>query len=604
MLEIKFTDYEYYEDAIVTGVSVSNGEVSITLDPEDGSEFTAELVKGDFLKLFGQEVTALYNEKEDEFLSIAPTGKSNVVSGSTYDLNDDKYIFGVAEDAELVYGSDVKESAMLVLGNKKTSDYTTYFSGKDSFVVEKVRANDGDVRVNGTLMNEDAIVLKDGKWLTVEDIEVGDVVTELIDNELFIVTTTQVEGSFEKMTTKADGTRLFVDGKDYFMVPEGSKHYLDGKDNGELTTTEAKNLEDENVVLTLNYLGEVVRIDTGKVPATADDGDFYAVESAGVWKVGNADGEIAYIKLQGLEEETFVIEDGYEYPTLHKGDFVYVELNDDGEIDLIANVSEDNNPYGSDDNLTVDMSAVVGSDADEGKLAGKRVTDNTVVYTVLTETEDGKTTVTVSASTGVSEIKDLEAANTVDLVYDEFGKVQYVRVETDETIASEDLLFGIVKEMYTTNNEPTMDVEDMDGNLIEGIVISSGTTAEGNVIAYKLNSDDEAIIKTNLTKADVTNGGTLVVDEVSDDGRTAIIHGGAIVDLDEEELTVAGNTYKLDNYRYFLVDVDLDENDDPEFTGMEEVDLEDTTFEENDRISADETNKLIVIMRGYEEIAR
>lgn len=635
MLNIKFPNFRYIEEAIVTDVDVTeDGEVMVELSYSDNGTATkeeAELVKGDFLTLFGQEVSALYDKEEDVFLSVTPTANNKIVAGKIEEVitagekikvNGKEYDVEVTSAYKMTYGSE-PVSVFMVLDGKNV-EYVTYFGMNTVVMVEKLKAVTDGVRLynefsSPTTMTvpEEALVLKDGEWLTAEDIEDGDVVTELLEDKLYSVSTLTVSGTFEEFEQEArkdtgyDYT-IVVDGDEYPVSPN-ARHFIDDEDEGkfvELDKNELEELEDEEVLLTFDYLGIVVRVDTGDISGESGDGDFYVTTSKGFWTVSDSEGETLYIRLMGPngEEETYTVEEDYDSTKIDevgindKGMAVYVEFDDD-EIVAIELLT---GPYGKDDELTVEklepVHDVKNSYIYKTSSTSYKVTSNTVVYKVNRDKDDKFESVEVSE--GMDELKGQKGKEVTLVVNTEFDTVEFAFIGDQ---SSSGLLFGMVERRFKKSGKDAVEIEDAEGDKTSYVVHSESESFNvGDLIAYRLNNKDELKAVEVATTDDPFHASVLIVKEVSSGGRrfklkvdTTLIPG--TFDLDDEEIEIDSTTYDLEDYIFAVVDV-VDVDGDLEFDNMRIVDLEDLKLEKGDRLGLGKEEDVIVIYRGLDDL--
>jgi uncharacterized repeat protein (TIGR02543 family) len=618
MLNIKFPDYEYLEEARVIDMDVDDGKVMITLDldgdeekdDDDDDNLEAELVKGDFLNLFGKEVTALYDVEEEEFLSITPTDNNKIVEGKIDDLLlDDEEIDGV-EIADKDYSFDgVKGGfgfagpyfyyAMLVMDGRDV-EYATLYGITGSIQVEKVKETTDGVRVYaeaGTNMDidEEAVVLIDGEWATVEDIEAGSIITELIPDELFAVSTKTVTGTFEKVEEEGSDIVMTVDDEEY-SVSEDAMYYIDDDEEGSfISKFDAEDMEDEEVSLKLDYMGVVTRVDSGDVESA--NGDFYVTTSKGVWEVADSDGTVEYIKLIGAngEEESYTISEDaktgdVDYDIEEKGVAVYAEF-EDGEITVLKTVTEANDPFGEDDEFTVAQIDGLDEVDDNYLVEGSdryKVNSSTVVYTVVTEEDDGDFKfVRVDVTEGIDALDDAEEQD-ITLVYDStFKTVKFAFIGDEGTTG---LAFGKVERVFTRNGEKYVELVDAEGDSTE--VEYTGTApVVDTVLVYKVVSD-KLSIKQTLTPTTAGLYTSMLVDDVDGSDIRLLSPSVVLMDLEDED---------YEDYRVVLVNMnELDVAGTYEIDDIAELDIEGLSLDEEDRLFVDNTNKVFAVFRGID----
>ena len=245
MINVKFSDYDYFDadlELVVTDIDVDGGKVKVTLHSEkydaDIADAGIELEEGlDFVNLFGRKVSVLYNSKDDVIVMITPSSEDKVVEDIAFEIDErgngdykftddtEKFVWGTEE-------ADLGTYTVAVIGSKKQVDYATSYAVKAG-VVESVKTSKDETTIkfkdDSTLaalndMDEDVIFLLDGEWKDATEVKKGDVVTELVKDELYVITRDVVKGSFDEVKTEDDADEGFdfsivVAGKKYKFIP-------------------------------------------------------------------------------------------------------------------------------------------------------------------------------------------------------------------------------------------------------------------------------------------------------------------------------------------------------------------------------------------------
>jgi hypothetical protein len=456
MLNVKFPKYWYYEDVYLANVTVDQSDdnkVKAILTYEDGAEAQSGYVRVDTdisRLVLGTKIASLVRDYKDTekatFLTL--TRDYSFVEGLVTSV--EKIAEGriEIENVEYKLGSGVAFDADLELAE---NDYVVVevdgkkIIGFDGDAVMKVLPNAGtEVTKPSTLkskIDEDALVIIDGKWSTRDDIQEGDVYTELgPDNDTvdgdnyYMVARERVEGSFESLTfEKEDDERMYfeVDGAEYRTFEDKIKNSVyEGEDKDKvedaiekLTKKKSENdYLDKEVALVLNYLGQVVKAYFGDVKGNGTGANFFAVMSNGVREVTDPDTGDTALKIRlansedpegtmhlfstkfdvnnfdGTEIEKGVVFDNAE------GDsgevvFVWAKFNDKDEIKSISVLKAGLTPetYGEDDVFAYDDDFAFADFTQEyDKSSGYihtadgdfKVTSSTVVYKLTPETDD------------------------------------------------------------------------------------------------------------------------------------------------------------------------------------------------------------------------
>ncbi len=456
MLNVKFPKYNYGEELYLTDIDVKDkDEVRITVSglDKEGRFFAAQEGKlardTDVSRLvLGMKVTALIKDyKDDEkatFLTLTP--EYDFVEGLVTDTDklesDGKVkIEGVEYKIPKDVQWGVNENEFVVAEVEGTK-----FVGVEGVGVYKVLPNEAKEATKSYIkgIDEDDLVIIDGKWASKEDVEEGDIITKLGDDQVagtyYMVARERVEGGFEALTFEKDNKErgfFEVDGEEYRVlrarlerdsnvVYEGTEDPV-AMDKADvvptLTATKDNDYVDRDVELCMNYLGLVWRAYFGDAEATATDGNFWVVVSDGVREYSTEDSDSLRIKLANSENPegkwfTFkkgVSLDEFDGTALEKGAiyadedpvgvFVWAKTNDKDQITRLAVVSVDlasgdQIPEGNEkvkpynDSYEFDAFGEDGYDKSDKYISGEngmyKVTEDTVVLVAVPiEDEDG-----------------------------------------------------------------------------------------------------------------------------------------------------------------------------------------------------------------------
>ncbi len=587
MIDKFFSDYEYIdEDAeyVVTSIDVDEGKVTIDLvsDKKDVKNKTAvELGKGtDFLNLFGRKVSGLYNIKDEEMVVIAASTDDTVKADYRSELKDDyKFVDSEREDEKddntevLTWGGKGETDdayTVAVIGKNKKVDYATVYGSAESYVVKETKMSKDKLKITTTgddtlkISNEDAIVLIDGEWATREDIKVGDVVTELKEDELYVVNRKSISGSFDDVAD--DGEFVKVDGEKYEHLLTDELIEIDSDDKE--TKTSFSDLKDdskyfdEDCTLYVNFLGEVVRIEFEEIK-DEDDGNFYVVTNVpGSWEASDKSGTTRYVELNGEDYEVKttapeLTKKDFDYGTLVPGAVVFVKFDNKDRVTDIEVVA------GSIDNI---ITAIITIDEDEYKfeegaqeladnyIGNYKVSNSTTVYTI-TAVEDEEEDVVgyeVEITKGQSALKGIEKTLLAHKGSSKAAAYAFVWEDAKNT----DVEYGIIDEVQAgvKTKQVTIDgntyvVDDDNGTPLTN-------DAEGSVIAF-VENDDGITVKKLYTVDDMKNDKTNRIALDEDDSRM-FTYGEEKVDLDDDEFedtTFVVITYDMDDEEFTSVDV-------------------------------------------------
>lgn len=651
MLNVKFPDYMYDDEALVESFEIEDGEVTLTLvyEDEEAEDVVGTVANADLLRLVeGMKVSYLYNVEDEEFLTV--TAVDTLVEGRVEaDKNDDLKVNGKEyKNMAAVEGEYV---VLLVEGKKVVNEIVLPEEAKEI-------ADEKALKKEKKTIGEDALVIIEGEWAKAEDLKVGDVITTVtpadndanVGNEdFYVVARERVSGEFESFTYDEDAEEvryyLEIDGEEYEAYADTMTVYEydeDEEEYADVTEDALAEFDDkkgkyfgEEVEVALDYLGNVVNLYFGEVKDSEDaDYNFYVMTGKYAWDDSSRDGRVYYYDLSNGEgEDTYVFTTelydelgltDFEATSSFKGLNQYVDdeaalakalvdrvfaatLNDDEALEYdeekyaenfsemyTADVTADNE---EDDILDDDdKNYLVGHDAE----GDKKVTSSTVVYTikaVIEENEDGEEEVTgieVEVSEGTEALEGVEYAKfvvAVDGDGEEARVASYVFVGADAK--STDLNFGLV-ERFTSR--AGIDYITISGEKYE-IDEDSEIPEIGDAVSYRV-SEDVVTIRDIMVETDIDDEKVVMVEKVED----------GVIYLSNEETLDTDRKATKDDYKdtlFVLVGASLDEDDNVEFDADVEVlgeGIENVTFKKGDRLLQGKVDEnLIAIVRGLDE---
>ena len=644
MINKYFEDYQYVDEdaeATVTGIDVKDGKVTVDIvkigkgefdDPEkvyfDGVELADDV---DFLKLFGRRVSVLYNKDTEKIVLLTPSTSDSVVEGYMYDLDKNTtvdvkkkgdYNFKNAE--EFTWGKQNDENdhsyAVAVLGTKKNVDYVTYFTIEKEGVVDEVKTKNDETTVKllqgeGTIkIDDDAIVLIDGVAMNAEDIKAGDVLTELVAGELYIVSRETVKGSFKDIETEElakgdDRYFLTIDKDEYEHVTVNYVVEVDEDGEDLPTTTDLADIQsakkdedaykffDEEAKLFLNFLGEVVRVEFNEVESKESVGHFYALTSKkATWDVTDKNGSTTYVELNG---ESYEVKNGVDVRGLKAGEPVFVKFDSKDRVKEIKLISGDLAQLGVDGYEFELAQEANGILSDKNYIGDHKVNSNTTVIKITPVYDEDDDTIIdhykVEATKGTSALKGIQEGIVAWEDDDTFEKAAYVFVKKD---ATSDEKYGLVEKYNYTKGTEYLTI---DGTRYEVNEKQSAKKYLGQLVSFVIDEEDNTItIKKHYATSELDRAG--LVTKVED--RVATLSGDLRIDLDifEDEMD--------DDCKIIVAEVSENKDGEWEFDSWEEVSIKDLKLKKDDRLAtspagitavSDYKNvEVLVITRGYD----
>ena len=384
MLNIKFKDYRYFEADFDYFTINDDGEVMVGLLPiEDSEDAIKELLRGtseyeyfgnDFYTFVpGTEVEVLVNTKDDTLLTMVRTGSDKLVEGIKEDIDED--YDEISGDLYLYAHALVERKAIVA---------ATEISGESTYVYEINTTNKNYIKFNeGNKLNvtrfkyddmETEIILKDGERATIEDVEVGDVLTQVkvvyrtvsgdvtsAPETFWMVGSTEVEGTltkvvienFENPSDKSFVTAT-ISKEEYPVAPEA--RYVEDTDdmdehaafNASAWNQHKEKMNGEEVVAVLDVFGRITTVlFDGKIDA-GEGTDKLNVKFVTITGAVDRDGDYT-LPVEDIDgEDTLVFANKTEGNAMWKNDeditgsFTIVTLNDDGEIEALKDASGEN----------------------------------------------------------------------------------------------------------------------------------------------------------------------------------------------------------------------------------------------------------------------
>lgn len=657
MLNVKFPDYMYDDEAMLKSFEVEDGEVTVVVgyNEDAGVDDIEGTVRDiDLLRLVkGMKVSYLYNIDDEEFLTL--TCLDNLVEGRVKEddkVDGKKYRDLVAAEGAyvvlLVEGKNVEAEVVLPEDNEG-------IIGEDNYTLKKAKKAIG----------EDALVIIDGEWTDAESLEEGDVVTEITPDDnaanigeesFYVVARERVEGEFESLTDEEDSedkrSYLEVDGKEYdvnddrftiFEYDEKDEEYIDVTDDArdEFEKKKGKYFG-EDVELVLDYLGNVVALYFGEVKTSADaDYNFYVMTGKNTWFESSKNGMKWYANLAGEDGESeyeidsnagegllevltiFSLESYYDYLTeaaTVDGEINEYELrellfdgfggmaimplkeNDDGVMTLEEDYFENYtgpievlaDPENGEDDILDDDGYFVSEEGDF------RPGSSTLVYTikaVIEENDDNEEEIVgieVEVSKGADALEGVEAAIVILPVEDGVPGRIASHVFVTEDAKSTDLNFGVIEKITERTGRSYLTIS---GERYE----VDGEDVDGLKVGYGVSfrENEETIeIRDVVIPSDLDDNACLMVADV-DDGIVSL--------SDETEIDTNRKSTREDyeDYLFVLARAELNKDDEVEFDSDVEVlgeGLEKVTFKVGDRLVQGKVDEdVIVIFRGIDD---
>ena len=314
VLAARLAECNYYEEATVKGYTVEDGEVTVAVNVkvEEKGRTKTKTIEGkveniDLLRLV-EGMTVAIIEKDGEIISIEAVNE--IVEGfvtGTKEIDNVEYKNKVNEDKGTYVIAEVKDNKIV---NTKVIDTVAGY--------ELTKANLNTLKAK----NENALVILDGEWTTVEALKVGDFVTAKgKDAEIIFAARNVVKGKYEG--AKRIGNSIFatitVDGEKYEVEYAKIKDMLNKK--GEIE-------------LVFGHVGQLFSYEFDKDETNYDKLYFGQVAEDDYYDTDYREEETIVSVI--IDDEPYVLADVKLLDKINAEDFIIFKLNKDEEITAVA----------------------------------------------------------------------------------------------------------------------------------------------------------------------------------------------------------------------------------------------------------------------------
>ncbi len=569
MLNIKFKDFKYGHAEFDSWAN-DEGEIEVTLSSvaeyTDDVTGTYTYADTDFYTFVdGSIVEVLVNTKDDTLLSMVRTDDYKYFAGSEVEIDEEYDKNPLSGDAYIyaylrIDGKDIEDSVVV-------DAVSEYIYELDTSSTKRLKYNGSKGGSLNYETYEEEIILKDGEFATVKDLEVGDVWTVITlssGQTIYMIAGAEGEGKLTKLVEKdfeneaAGKYPVATIGGEEFNVAAEAVYFEDAEDVEDTeeasflgATSKFEDMKNEVVTYVTDVFGRVVAVmfdgelNKGGEDEGADESKFYAlngdVERDGKTysiAVATEDGEDELVFAKGVGNEFWVADVdlagyfmivtlndddevevlGYDYSGETNGTEFVVRADDSGDVEdwdgveLIYNEDGDKYTVSANDEVTFDDNKLLVNDA-----TWARVNDDTVVVTLIFDDKgndkpsDDEYRVEFAGLEAIEKMKDDPAMVIVDNGESNFARAKYV-VIFDEVSSREDDLVGIVKDITVNKLGDTVItvVEDRDDEAKDGteyiLVKSTGDSFDAiQFILYSIEENDDG--EWEMT----------IIDELSDD---------------------------------------------------------------------------------------
>ena len=612
MIEIKFPNYEVVEEATFVSYSVAydtkEKENVVKLTINNGTKDISLAYTGNDFYMFleDEEVTVVYDEEEEEILSISSTQDGEKLAGLVKSFEDEDYY----DDLKTSY--EDTDYVVFFIEDDELTDLAKAITTTDAYV-EEVKEYSTYTKITGIsgriTKPERTLVIIDGERGDLTDVEEGVVLT-YVDEKFYMISEETVEGTL----TKATSTEWTIDGDKYFATSETYK-YDEDKDKYVSYTLDTK-AKNQDVRLFVSVFGHSVRAEFEELDETATSNDYFVTNTV-VYSETTKGKTKYYVDLEnanGVETYEVDIEQATNYGDVEE--YTFVEVTFDDDVVVAVTVLEEE---------AYEVKAT-GSYLYKGEERLGKVASGTQLIKISYDANDD--VYTVEFTKGTSEFNKFSSDKVVYVEKNTKNETQiaYVVVR-DNNVTSSDLLFGKVTEIAAdilSENKVKVTVEDENGDVNEYIFESGDSAAhinedhlvEGVLVAFVTTEEDDEVymtIKELARLEDVTAESNVKVlyEEMVEAGRILynvkdvdgeLIPESIIIDLDDDETWETG--MDLEEYTFAVVEVEVEEIVDGEvvtgynltdFTSFELMGLADVTIEKGQVIALAKVEDIAII---------
>ncbi len=160
---------------------------------------------------------------------------------------------------------------------------------------------------------------------------------------------------------------------------------------------------------------------------------------------------------------------------------------------------------------------------------------------------------------------------------------------------------GVVGSMIEERGNEYVIVNCFDQGNVKIQIIKKGTTpTQKALIIFKVKSNGDITLRKELKISDI-NKGYLKIAEI-DNELIAFEATKDVLDLSETTFMYNDNKINLNKLDWFFAEVELNDNDEFEFSNAKLTDYKSFSFEEQDRLFIDSDKKVCIILRGIKDI--
>ena len=464
MLNIKFPNFKYLKDAYLANISINDGEVTAKVsDIDNDFIISAKLKDFDLTHILeGMRISTLIKDYKDSenatFLILTP--RYSIIDGRVTKVTSTKIEIDNVEYK--MENSNLKVSDYVVV-EVNGKNVTTYNSKAVIKIIPTEAIEVKRIKTMENYIEEEALVIIEGKWTTREEIQIGDMYTILNEfgENYYMIARKRVKGVFESLTIEKESNKesvvyLELDGKKFSNLVSDFKAY-EGKENDEEIKKEdlllAKNDNkylDNHVELVYNYLDQIVKMNFGEISEFEKMNHFYVITSNGTWYTSSSSGKRYHVALANVngKVETYDFINGAVANKIGedwiydagKPVFVWAEFNQENKIKNIS-ILKSGEKYGN-----YQLEGFSGEISNDNYLSnGSKVTSSTIVMIVSPIEEENENVIGfyVEVSQGLDAMKYIKEGLVAYDTTTTNQKAKYVFVAEDTK--SQDLKFGFIK---------------------------------------------------------------------------------------------------------------------------------------------------------------
>lgn len=604
--------YRYYDQNTVATFSMLGGKADALLKyiryPED--EYCYEVIglSTDIgSTLYSGRLTELKNEGFD-----APDDKYQVGTKDEYrfyikDENDEEQdrIVSLGTGTRRFYVEEIKIDKKDSKTIEEDEEYKKQILSRkheDYLYISKKEVATRTVKINDSYIIEDgAVLFKDNKWVKWNTVKEGDVITEIVKDKYYMLSTDTVDVSVVDYS-KEGNVVTFKTSKGEYIAYSNTEWlgYFDdnAKELSRVKTKELENLKGKKAKLLLDFAGKVARIELLEGSEDTDLLEMNVGFFVGDYYIYKNEKEVCMLRMES-NRTSKKYETTLSAVNADTGDIVQM-IFDEKDDKKVRSVKVLNTTTEINENLKFEKESY---NALTKKVKNKYLADNALICLVKYHYDFGK----------YDRVDSFDVNN---LTLNEFEHLKsdkhefFTIVDDDDLIRAilikdfseqEEIYYGKVEKIYTDRKDDKLKVKiDVIGNSdMEFLPSGLLKCEEGDLISFRLIGENSFEVCEKFSTDVLGYHKDIIVKKVSVTKEVDAING--TVNLKEGIILSQRKEHNMNDYTIILLRVDKDKEGNWVIDKATEHTLDDLRLLANDRIAINEIEDTIIVYRGYKE---